>query len=58
MEKLNIIIDQLLGYGLSFGKSLLTAFVIYFVGIYIIKFANKLIKKALNKKKNIVAYCL
>jgi small conductance mechanosensitive channel len=53
MEKLNIIIDQLLGYGLSFGKSLLTAFVIYFVGIYIIKFANKLIKKALNKKKNI-----
>lgn len=50
MEKLQPFLDKIIDGSLSFGKHLLIALVIYFVGRYVIKFINKLLQVALNKR--------
>lgn len=51
MEQLNDIWQKLIDGGLSLGKHILLAIVIYFVGRWVIKFINNLVAKALEKRK-------
>ena len=50
MNKLDELIRSLIDSGVAFGKNLLAAILIYFIGRYIIKFINKLVKTALEKR--------
>ena len=50
MNKLDELIRNLIDSGVAFGKNLLAAILIYFIGRYIIKFINKLVKTALEKR--------
>ncbi len=43
--------DQALGYAMEFGKSLLIALVIYFVGRFVIKMINKVVVGVLERRK-------
>lgn len=51
MEHLQAIWQKLIDGGLSLGKHILLALVIYFVGRWIIKFINNLVVKTLEKRK-------
>ncbi|MBP5742830.1 MAG: mechanosensitive ion channel family protein, partial [Paludibacteraceae bacterium] len=51
MNKLDELIRNLIDSGVAFGKNLLAAILIYFIGRYIIKFINKLVKTALEKRE-------
>ena len=47
---LKTVVDNLINGSMEFGKRILIALVIYIVGKYIIKFINKLVAKALEKR--------
>lgn len=49
MEHLNDVFSQLITGGISLGKHILLALVIYLVGRWIIKFINKLVNKAMSR---------
>lgn len=50
MMKFDVLIKNLINYGTAFGKNLITALIIYFVGRYVIKLINTIVSKALNRK--------
>ncbi|MBP7965329.1 MAG: mechanosensitive ion channel [Paludibacteraceae bacterium] len=50
MNSFTEILDQLIASGVSLGKSILTAAIIYFIGRYVIKGVNKLVARMMAKR--------
>ena len=50
MDSITTLMDQLISSGVSVGKSILAAAVIYFLGRYIIKGVNKLVTRIMDKR--------
>ena len=51
MDSITKLVDQLITSGVSVGKSILAAIVIYFLGRYIIKGVNKLVARIMDKRQ-------
>lgn len=51
MEQFDAIINKLIAGGLEFGKNLLAAIVVYFVGRYVVKLINRLVAKTMQKRE-------
>lgn len=51
MEQFNQLWENLITSGISLGKSIIAALVIYFVGRYVVKLINKVVKKMMEKRK-------
>lgn len=52
MDKLNVLIENLLNSGVELGKNILAAVVIYYVGSWVVKLINKFVAKAMNRRDN------
>lgn len=50
LDKLDAIWDKLITEGISFGKHIIIAFVIYFIGRMLVKLLNRLVTNALNRR--------
>lgn len=53
MDKLNVLIENLINSGVAFGKNLIAALLIYFIGRYIVKGVTALVSKALDKNQSL-----
>lgn len=50
MEKLNVVIDNVISYGVEFGKNLIAAVLIWYIGSWVVKLINNLVTRALNRR--------
>lgn len=50
VEKLNVVMDSVIAYGVEFGKNLIAAVLIWYIGGWLVRLINNLVTRALNRR--------